>query len=125
MEHSDMTSLSAEEKIIKGLEGFADALEIGEDILQKFTCRKVVLNLHPITYTPEMVKAARKQLGVSQALFAQFLGVSKSWVQAWERGAREPNQMACRFMDEMMIDPETFRARFVRLAKQTTEPQPC
>lgn len=108
--------LSAEEKIIQGLESFADALESGEDITERFTCRKVVLDLAPISYSPAMVKEARSKLGVSQALFAQFIGASLSSVRAWEQGDREPSQVACRFMDEIVNDPETFRKRFLQLA---------
>lgn len=109
--------LTAEEKIIKGLENFADALESDADLTKRFTCRKVRLNLEPFTYTPAMVKAVRSQLRVSQALFAKFLGASKSLVQAWERGDRDPNPMACRFMDEIAKNPELFRKRFLSLAK--------
>lgn len=108
--------LSAEEKIIQGLEGFADALESGEEVAKHFTCRKVMLDLVPVTYSPEMVKRARNTLGVSQALFAQFLGASLSSVRAWEQGDREPSQVACRFMDEIIHDPQTFRKRFLQLA---------
>jgi len=104
--------LSAEEKIIQGLENFADALESGEDVTKLYTCRKVILNLQAIEYTPEMVKKARKALGVSQALFAQFIGASLSSVQKWESGEREPSTMACRFMDELLSNPRLYRKRF-------------
>jgi len=114
-----MERLSAEEKIIQGLESFADALGSGEDITKRFTCRKVVLDLAPINYSPEMVKKARNTLGVSQALFAQFLGASLSSVKAWEQGDREPSQVACRFMDEIINDPGAFRKRFLQLATPT------
>lgn len=36
----DMSKPSVEERIIPGGEGFADALERGEDISKRFTCRK-------------------------------------------------------------------------------------
>lgn len=108
--------LTSEEKIIQGLEGFASALESGEDITKKFTCRKVILNLQPVEYTPVMVKKVRKTLGISQTLFAQFLGVSTSAVQKWERNEREVPSVACRFMDEILQDPILFRKRFLALA---------
>lgn len=112
----DKGILSAEEKIIQGLKGFADALERGEDLTKRFTCRKVVLDLEPISYSPDSVREARKTLGLSQALFAKFLGASKSAVQAWEQGDRKPSPIACRFMDEIMNDPQLFRRRFTDLA---------
>ena len=62
---------------------FADALEKGDDICAKFTCRKVVLNLIPKAYPPSLVKETRAILSVSQGIFAQFLGVSVDAVQSW------------------------------------------
>jgi putative transcriptional regulator len=108
---------SAEDKIIQGLESFADALEKGEDITTRFTCRKIALNLEPTQYTPELVKDARQKLGMSQALFAQFLGVSTSAVQAWEQGEKTPKDIACRFMDEIRNNPAYWRERFLELAE--------
>jgi len=51
--------------------------------------RKVVLNLEPTKYSPALVKETRRKLGMSQVLFAQFLGVSARAVQAWEQGYRD------------------------------------
>jgi putative transcriptional regulator len=108
---------SAEQRIVQGLERFADALESGEDIATRFTCRKVVLNLEPTEYTPALVKDARVKLGVSQPLFAQFLGVSAGAVQAWERGEKAPKNIACRFMDEIRRNPTYWRERFLEMAE--------
>ena len=113
---------SAEEKIISGLEGFADALEAGKDITREFTCRKVVLNLQPTCYTADLVRDVRKQLGLSQALFSQFLGVSTSTVQAWEQGEKTPKEIACRFMDEIRQDPSYWRKRFLDMAERKAAP---
>jgi len=107
----------AEERIVQGLERFADALESGEDITARFTCRKIVLNLEPTEYTPALVRDARSKLGVSQALFAQFLGVSVGAVQAWERGEKRPNDIASRFMDEIRSNPSYWRERFLESAQ--------
>jgi len=108
---------SAEERIVQGLERFADALESGKDITTRFTCRKIVLDLEPTEYTPALVKDARAKLGVSQPLFAQFLGVSVGAVQAWERGEKTPKDIACRFMDEIRNDPAYWRERFLEFAR--------
>ena len=112
---------SAEERIIQGLQGFSKALKQGEDISERFTCRKVVLNLQPTSYTPQEVKETRALLGMSQSLFAKFLGVSVSLVQAWEQGQRKPEPMACRFLDEIRTDPEHWRERFFQLAEPKGE----
>ncbi len=108
----DARKLTVEEKLIQGLESFADSLETDQDIGTRFTCHKVVLDLQPSPYNPELVKETRKILRVSQRLFAQFLGVSTKCVQSWEQGETTPQPMACRFMDEIRHDPERWRNRF-------------
>lgn len=97
-------------KIIEGLNEFTEVLEGNERIAEKFTCRKVMLDLLPVPYNPRTVKAIRKLLGVSQGVFAQFLGVSVKTVRAWEMG-KTPGDMACRFMDEIQRNPEYWRKR--------------
>ena len=92
-------------KIIEGLKEFTEALENNEPIAEKFTCRKVTLDLFPMPYRPETVKSTRKLLMASQALFAQFLGVSIKTVRTWEQGQNAPTDMACRFMDEIQRNP--------------------
>lgn len=98
-------------KIIEGLREFTDALEKHEVISEKLTCRKVTLDLLPIPYSAETVKSTRKLLMASQGVFAQFLGVSIKSVRAWEQGCNTPNDMACRFMDEIQRNPEYWRQR--------------
>ena len=107
----------AEEELIKGLEDFAAALVRGEDVTKTYTCRKVLLDLQPIQYSPDMVREVRATVGVSQSLFAQYIGVSLSNLQKWERGERKPSRMACRFMDELMSDPKRAKERFLTFAK--------
>lgn len=110
-------SESAEDRIVRGLEEFANALERGEQIEERFTCRKVVLDLHPTQYDSESVKEVRLLLGMSQALFAQFLGASPSCVRGWEQGQRKPDSMACRFLDEIRKNPQYWRERFAEIAR--------
>lgn len=111
---------TAEERIIQGLEQFADALDKGQDVTQTFTCRKIVLDLEPASYSPELVKKTRAMLGMSQAMFAQFLGASRQAVQKWEQGRGKPEPIACRFMDEIRRNPEYWRERFLELARPKT-----
>jgi len=101
---------SVGKKIIEGLQEFTEALEGDKRIAEKFTCRKISLDLLPVLYNPRSVKATRKLLGVSQGIFAQFLGVSVKTVRAWEQG-KTPGDMACRFMDEIQRNPEYWRNR--------------
>lgn len=111
---------SIERDLIEGLEGFAADLKGDAPLPDKYTCRRLVLDLEPQVYGPKEVLATRKQLLVSQALFAQFLGVSPKTVRAWEQG-KVPSDMACRFMDEIQRDPEYWRARLKRAAKVKTK----
>jgi putative transcriptional regulator len=99
-----------ENEILEALADFTDALEKGE-VTKRFTCRQIKLNLVPTRYNPELVKHTRKILGVSQALFARFLGISPKTVRAWEQGANNPHPMACRFMDEIRLKPSYWNER--------------
>jgi len=104
-------------KILNRLDAFVCAMEKGQALGERFTCRKIELNLIPEKYNPKKVKNTREVLGVSQSLFAQFLGVSPKTVAAWERGAKTPQDIACRFMDEIRHDPNYWRNRLAISAR--------
>ena len=99
-----------EKKIVSRLKGFTEALKTGK-VLETFNCRTVVLDLQPTEYEPTKVIQTRKMLGASQVVFAQFLGVSAKTVRAWEQGVNPPNDMACRFMDEIGRNIEFWKNR--------------
>jgi putative transcriptional regulator len=103
-------------KIVRRLKTFVETVEAGEDPLDRFTCRTIRLNLEPQAYDPELVKTTRRLLGASQAIFAQFLGVSASAVQDWEQGNKPPRGSACRLMDEIRRDPDYWRERLRELS---------
>jgi putative transcriptional regulator len=109
---------SVESEILEALSDFTGALEKGE-VTRRFSCRQITLNLAPTHYSPDLVKKTRKLLGVSQPLFAHFLGVSPKTVRAWEQGVNMPHKMACRFMDEIRRKPGfwTERLREVTVAR--------
>lgn len=107
-------------KIIDRLERFTIDLEQGVDIARKYTCRQIVLDLEPKTYDAKQVLKARKTLGLSQMLFARFLGVSVKTVRAWEQGTNTPQVIACRLMDEIQHDPDYWRKRLSQLARSRT-----
>ena len=108
-----MDKASVGAQILKRLNGFAEALKNDEAVSERFTCRRVVLDLNPTPYSPELVKETRKILGASQAMFAQFLGVSVQTVRSWEQGKNTPSDMACRFMDEIRRNPKYWLERFL------------
>ena len=105
-------------RILEGLREFTEALEQDEPLAEKFTCHKVTLDLQATTYNAALVKETRQMLGTSQALFAKFLGVSVKTVSSWEQGVSVPNDMACRFMDEMRGNPEYWQKRFKDIVKR-------
>ena len=112
--------------IAEGLQEFADVLKTDKErIPEKFTCHKVKLDLVPTPYDPELVKVTRSLLNASQAVFAQFLGVSLNTLQAWEQGNKQPRPSACRLMDEIRHDPPYWRARMMQLMKKKSNHEPC
>lgn len=99
------------DKIVSGFNELADALAGGKKITEVFTCRKIILDLRPVPYPPKAVRATRRLLRCSQAVFAQFLGVKVTTVRKWEQGLQPPGDMACRFMDEIQRNPDYWRQR--------------
>ena len=108
-EKSQLSPLGAE--MVAGMAAFCDALEAGEAIEKSFTVRTVTLNLEVRSYKGEDIKHVRRTLRVSQALLAQFLGVSASAVRAWEQGTRPVPRIACRFLDEIVANPDLWKRR--------------
>ncbi len=102
---------SVGDRIVGGLREFADTLKSGKPITERFTCKTVIVDLKPTRYGFKEVKATRKLLRCSQAVFAQFLGVSLNTVRAWEQDVNKPTDIACRFMDEIQRNPEYMRGR--------------
>ena len=107
-------------KIADGLQEFTDALKSGKPVSEQLTCRKVELRLETADYDSELVKETRGFLGVSQAIFAQFIGVSTSAVRNWEQGLEGPSKVACRFMDEIRREPDRWRKRLLESAHPKT-----
>lgn len=81
--------------------------DITQDIKQRDSRRiRVVFSApQPRKYPPERVRALREAMGMSQAMFAQVIGVSRILVQSWERGVRVPSPLAARLLDTISADP--------------------
>jgi putative transcriptional regulator len=103
------SSVAAE--ILEALEEVRDALKSGVSLEQRFTVRSYRFQLAARDYRPDDVRSVRRILGLSQPLFAEFLGVDASTVRSWEQGTRPPSSMARRFMDEISADPDYWRGR--------------
>ena len=65
------------------------------------------LSITPIEeFTAYENKDIRKNAGMTQMLFAKFLGVSLKTVEAWEAGRNHPNGTACRLLSLTKRDPQ-------------------
>jgi len=98
-------------EILEALEEVRDAVKSGEPLEQRFTVRSFRFDLRPRDYGPSVVQSVRQLLGLSQPLFADFLGVDASTVRSWEQGTRLPSPIARRFMDEITANPDYWRGR--------------
>jgi putative transcriptional regulator len=68
--------------------------DIGQEILQGIQDIKAGRIGRRFTATTYPIVRAREKSGLSQAKFAELLGVSVRTVQDWEQGRREPNAAA-------------------------------
>ena len=81
----------------------------------RFTVRTVEV-IQPSKYDPKALQKIRRSLNLSQALFAQVLGVSGSLIRSWELGTRTPSAIARRLLDQVRANPASF-ASLVRTQK--------
>jgi DNA-binding transcriptional regulator YiaG len=52
----------------------------------------------PKPLKPVEIRRIRKQLGISQPMFAKYLGTSVGCVRSWEQGSRRPQSTALRLL---------------------------
>ncbi len=63
------------------------------------TARKTVFHIVPVKkYTNLEIKAIRNKAGMTQTVLADYLGVSKKTVEAWELGRTHPTGPAYRLL---------------------------
>lgn len=77
--------------------------------VERVTARKARVE-RPPWYAPFLIREIRDKLSVSQAIFADMLGVSASSVRAWEQGKREPDGPARRLLQIAETHPEVLKA---------------
>ena len=69
--------------------------------------RVTKLSVEPVThYDPAEIKSIRQNTGFTQAVFAQYMGVSVKTVEAWEAGRNHPEGAACRLLALTKADPQ-------------------
>ncbi len=68
--------------------------------------KAVTLSITPVdTFTASEIKSIRNNTGLTQVLFAKFMGVSVKTVEAWEAGRNHPEGTACRLLAMTRSDP--------------------
>jgi putative transcriptional regulator len=73
---------------------------------EKIAARKVKLTIKPVdTFNTEDIKQIRQRTGLSQVMFAGFLGVSPKTVEAWENGRNRPDGASRRLLEIVRDDP--------------------
>lgn len=102
------------ERLVAEFSELRDALRANKPVEKRYTVRTVELDLSPKEYDAEAVRVIRLSLGVSQAVFAELLGVSIDLVAAWEQGNRSPKGPVCRLLELMEID----RNRWLQMLEQ-------
>ncbi|HHY24932.1 MAG TPA: helix-turn-helix domain-containing protein [Clostridiaceae bacterium] len=90
--------------VYKGImKGLNEALEHAEG---KRELRTNTLYIEPVReYKAEEIKKIRNDLGMTQAFFASFMGVSRKTVEAWEAGRNMPDGPARRILSMIQADP--------------------
>ena len=67
--------------------------------------KKRIVTIIPVKeYKASEVKQIRNTTGLSQKLFASYIGVSVKTVEAWEAGTNHPSGAASRILSMMEMD---------------------
>jgi len=99
--------LTGAQQIMAGMRELEAALKSGKPLREVLTVREVTI-AEPGAYDAKKVKQTRERLGVSQAVFAELVGVSKELVEHWEQGISQPRAVARRLLDLINRDPKRF-----------------
>ena len=85
----------------------------GESLPERLTVRSSAFRICPPIVWASGCSPGARPLGMSQVVFARFLGVDPTQSRSWEQGTRPPSSMARRFMGEIEEDPAYWRRRIV------------
>ena len=84
--------------------GLNEAVAIERGELQG---KKTIYEIQPVKkYDNIQIKQIRQSVGMTQVLFANYMGVSRKTVEAWEKGTNHPTGTACRLIS--MLENQTF-----------------
>ncbi|WP_455631452.1 helix-turn-helix domain-containing protein [Megamonas sp.] len=80
-------------------EALTEAIEDVKGNSTKLKRTKRTIKIEPIRqYSPLKIKSIRYETGLTQVLFAQYLGVSPKTVEAWEAGRNKPSGSSSRLL---------------------------
>lgn len=83
--------------------GIEQAIEYEKGTLK---AKKTMLSISPIDcFSAKEIKEIRNHTGMTQVLFAKYMGVSVKTVEAWESGRNRPEGAACRLLAITKADP--------------------
>lgn len=99
------------------MEGLQEA--IGDAKASEKKLKRRIVTVIPVKeYQSEEIKEIRRNTGLSQKLFASYLGVSNKTVEAWERGINQPSGAASRMLHMMEMDHNLIKEfPFVQIAE--------
>lgn len=85
--------------------GLTEAIEDAQRKDKKL--KKRVVSIIPVKeYNAKEIQDIRKRTGLSQKLFASYMGVSAKTVEAWEAGTNHPSGAASRILNMMEMDDD-------------------
>lgn len=83
--------------------GLNEAIEYEKGNIRVSTKKLTVSPLEE--FSADEIKKIRKSTGLTQVLFANYLGVSPKTIEAWEAGRNKPNGSACRILSITKSNP--------------------
>ena len=86
------------------MQGLNEAVAYNEG---KLNVKTNTISISPVPeFEAAEIKQIRNTLGMTQVLFAGFMGVSKKTVEAWESGRNRPDGPARRILEMLKVDPD-------------------
>lgn len=83
--------------------GLNEAIEYEKGNIKAKT---TTISIEPVgVFTSVEIKSIRNSTGLTQNLFAKYMGVSVKTVEAWEAGRNHPDGAACRLLYLTKKDP--------------------
>lgn len=95
--------------------GLNEAIE-GEK--ENLKVKKTTLSIEPVKQFGNIqIKKIRNDAGMTQAVFASYMGVSQKTVEAWEKGTNRPSGSACRLL-EILESSLAWKLPFIKSSKR-------